>query len=526
MTLSVRSPRAFRLTRSTWPKLLLAAVRRNRAVSECDARLLIASNRLPVTVANDGPGFSLQQSVGGLATGLRHVHERSSGKWFGWPGSTSQLDELARRELGRELEAQRVVALELGAAREIDLYTRLSNGTLWPVLHDRLDVAASDHRGWSAYESVNARFADALAREYRAGDLVWVHDYHLLRVPALLRERIPDARIGFFFHTPFPNEDLFSALPARRDLLVGVLGADLIGFHTVGYRRNFARTVDRLLGVTGCDDGNQLRLTLGERSVRLGVYPMGIDTAAFEAQALQSSQSILQTLEFRTNGIRTLLGVDRLDYSKGLTQRLLGFERLLARHPRWHTRVRLVQVAVPSRLREAAYRRHRREIEHLVGRINGAYATPNWTPVVYMHRCVPIESLVALYRVSDVMLVTSLRDGMNLVAKEFVASRIDGDGVLVLSEFAGAASQLTDAIHINPYDVREIAAAINDALIMPRIERRIRMRRLRAQVHAQDVHWWANNFMSALGDATRPEAGDSIAPAEPNEYDHMNGANA
>jgi len=289
---------------------------------------------------------------------------------------------------------------------------------------------------------------------------------------------------------------------------MGMLGADLVGFHTGTYRDNFAHSIDRVLGARVVSAGDEMRLTWGQRSVHLGVHPMGIDAEVFEAQARSSPQSIAQALEFRTSGMRTLLGVDRLDYSKGLVQRLLGFERLLARNPRWHARVRLVQVAVPSRQHVAAYRRYQREVEALVSRINGRFGTPNWTPVVHLRQSFPSECLVALYRTADVMLVTPLRDGMNLVAKEFVASRIDGDGVLVLSEFAGAAEQLTDAIHINPYDVRNVADAIDAALIMPRPERRMRMLRMRAQVRAQDVHWWANSFLSALAEVAAPKACD------------------
>jgi trehalose 6-phosphate synthase/phosphatase len=398
----------------------------------------------------------------------------------------------------RQFDAQRVVPVNLGCAAELDRYARVANGALWPAFHDRIDLARIEPEGWNAYESVNERFADALAQEYRTGDIVWVHDYHLLRVPALLRERIPDARIGFFLHIPFPHCDLFSTLPARRELLIGMLGADLIGFHTERYRDNFAQNLDRVLGTRAVNDGDEISLTWGSRSVHLGAYPMGIDAEVFEAHARSNAQSITQALEFRTNGMRTLLGVDRLDYSKGLVQRLLGFELLLTQQPRWRERVRLVQVAVPSRENVPAYRRHRREVETLVARINGKFGTPNWTPVVHLHRSFPPESVVALYRTADVMLVTPLRDGMNLVAKEFVASRIDGDGVLVLSEFAGAAEQLTEALPVNPYDVRNVAEAINAALVMPRGERRVRMLQMRAQVHARDVHWWANSFLGKL----------------------------
>lgn len=492
----------------TRPKLWIAAVTRNAVSPRSDARLLIASNRLPLTVTDEGSGLTIQPSVGGLATGLRRVHERSRGKWIGWPGSTDHLDCLAKREMMRRFDAQRVVPLTLGAREELDLYGGIANGALWPVFHGRLDLASIEPKGWNAYESVNERFADALADEYRPGDIVWIHDYHLLRVPALLRERIPEARIGFFLHIPFPHGDLFSTLPARRELLIGMLGADLVGFHTATYRDNFAQSIDRVLGARVVRDENEVCLTWGQRSVQLGVHPMGIDADVFEAQARSNPQSIMQALEFRTNGMRTLLGVDRMDYSKGLVQRLLGFERLLADNPRWHARVRLVQVAAPSRQHVAAYRRYRREVEALVSRINGRFGTPTWTPIVHLHQSFPSECLVALYRSADVMLVTPLRDGMNLVAKEFVASRIDGDGVLVLSEFAGAAEQLTEAIHINPYDVRNVADAMNAALTMPRTERRRRMVRLRARVHAQDVHWWANNFLSALVNVAAPKGND------------------
>lgn len=503
----------------TRPKLWTASVVRHSALARADARLLIASNRLPMTVTNDGVGLMMRPSVGGLATGLQRVHERSNGKWIGWPGSTDHLDRFAQREMTRQFDAQRIVPLNLGSKAELDLYGSIANAALWPVFHDRIDLVRIESKGWSAYEAVNQRFADALADEYRPGDIVWVHDYHLLRVPALLRERIPDACIGFFLHIPFPHSDLFSTLPARRELLIGMLGADLIGFHTESYRDNFAQNVDRILGTRSVSDGYDIRLTWNERSVHLGVHPMGIDAEAFEARARSSTESITQALEFRTNGVRTLLGVDRLDYSKGLGQRLLAFEQFLARNPRWHARVRLIQIAAPSRQNVAAYRRHRREVETHVARINGKFGTPTWTPVIHLRQSFPPECLVALYRTADVMLVTPLRDGMNLVAKEFVASRIDGDGVLVLSEFAGAAGQLTEAIPVNPYDVQSLAEAITSALVMPRAERRLRMLRMRAQVHAQDVHWWANTFLNKLVKVAAAGAGDaeSIHRADPVE---------
>lgn len=492
-----------------WP-LCAATVAKIAATPRLDTRLLIASNRLPLTVDEESSGLSIRPSVGGLASGLRDVHERSHSVWIGWPGTTDHLDGLAQREMKRQFDAQRLVPVILNASEDLALYGAVANGALWPVFHDRLDLLSIEDKGWDAYESVNERFAEALADEYRAGDLVWVQDYHFLRVPALLRQRIPEARIGFFLHIPFPHVDLFATLPARRELLLGMLGADLVGFHTERYRDNFANAVDRVLGVRAVRDETDLRLTWGKRSVKLGRFPMGIDAREFEAEA-QRPRSIMQSLAFRTNGMRTLLGIDRMDYSKGLVERLLAFERLLASNPRWHARVRLVQVAVPSRQHVPAYRRYRRKVEALVSRINGRFGTPNWTPVVYLHRSFPREFVVALYRIADVMLVTPLRDGMNLVAKEFVASRIDGDGVLMISEFAGSAETLSEALCINPYDVASVTDAMHAALVMPGSQRRARMASMRARVRAHDVHRWANGFLEALTESGEP-AGSIMSP--------------
>jgi trehalose 6-phosphate synthase/phosphatase len=456
-------------------------------------RLLIVSNRLPVTVRVTDGRASVRRSVGGLATGLQGPHERSGGLWIGWPGELDGLGVDAITDLHRQLAELRTVPLALSAREVATFYEHISNGVLWPICHDRVDQLPLSVDGWDVYESANARYADAVAEHYRPGDLVWVHDYHLMRVPALLRERIPDARIGFFLHVPFPNPEIFFTLPTRQWLVEGLLGADLIGFHTRRYHGHFRAALRRLFSIEA-DAAGVVRWK--DRPVRLGVFPMSVDAAGFARRAA-ANDVLAKVAEFSGQG-RLLVGIDRLDYSKGIPRRLLAIERLLTLHPEWREKVRLIQVAVPSRDNVGAYRRFRREVESSVGRINGEFATPNWTPIQYIHRSVPTATLLALFRAADVMLVTPVRDGMNLVAKEFPASRVDEDGVLVLSEFAGAADELRDAVIVNPYDIDGTAHAIHRALTMDVDERRRRMRALRATVLEYDVHRWADSYLSIL----------------------------
>ena len=459
-----------------------------------DRRLVIVSNRLPVTVRVVDGRPSVRRSVGGLATGLRGPHERSGGVWIGWPGDIAGLDPDGHADVDRQLAALRTVPLSLDAHEEEVFYEHISNAVLWPICHDRIDRLPLSLDGWEVYESVNARFADAAAECWRPGDMVWVHDYQLLRVPFLLRRRIPEARIGFFLHIPFPNPEIFFTLPTRRWLVEGMLGADLVAFHTRRYHGHFRAALRRLFGIEADADGV---VPWSNRRVRLGVFPMGVDAADFARRAA-TPEVVAKSHEYKGPGQRLLVGIDRLDYSKGIPRRILAIERLLRAHPEWRERVRLIQVAVPSRDRVGAYKRFRNEVEALVGRVNGEFATPNWTPIHYMYRSVPGDVLLALYRAADVMLVTPVRDGMNLVAKEFAAARVDEDGVLVLSEFAGAADELRDAVLVNPYDVEGTAESIHQALTMDRMERRRRIKALRAVVLEHDVHRWAGAFLDTL----------------------------
>jgi trehalose 6-phosphate synthase/phosphatase len=473
------------------------------------ARLLIVSNRLPVTVKVTAGAVSVERSTGGLATGMNGPHERLGGQWIGWPGDLEGLDAGGREQVDRRLAELRLVPVELSRDEIARYYEGYSNAVVWPLFHYFVARLPHQVRDFDAYESVNARFADAVAARYEPGDLVWIHDYQLMLVPRLLRERLPDARIGFFLHIPFPSSEIFRSLPQRDAILEGLLGANLVGFHTATFVRHFASSVLRLIGPTTDVD----RIRWHGRDVRLGVFPMGVDAARFSA--LAEHADVKRLVEGHCSaGQQLLVGIDRLDYTKGIPHRLLAFEALLRNHPELREKVRLVQIAAPSRENVESYREYRNEVDALVGRIHGEFSTPSWSPIHYLNRGISQKEIVALYRAADAVLVTPLRDGMNLVAKEFIASRPDGDGVLVLSEFAGAAAELAEALHVNPFDVEHSAAVLYRALTMSPDERRTRMASLRERVRTHDVHWWARAFVARLERAaTAPDPEPGLSPA-------------
>lgn len=467
-------------------------------------KLILVSNRIPWTLQVRKGSAELVPSSGGLATALAGTHARGETRWVGWPGDTTGLSQARKEAAFLELTHRRVLPVELSRTEVERYYEGFSNGVLWPLFHYLLDKVRLDaDRDWEAYRTVNERFAEAVLREAEDGDTVWVHDYQLMLLPSLLRERRPGLRIGFFLHIPFPAAEVFRILPWREQVLGGLLGADLVGFHTQAYRAHFATAAAQVLGADVVQGG----LRYGGRFVRTGAFGIGIDAEAFRAAAASPGvQARVEQLR-RDAGDRALvLGIDRLDYTKGIPRRLLAVERLLERHPEMKERVLFLQVAVPSRERVDAYAQYRRTVDELVGRINGAHGSPTRLPVHLLHQGVPFEELVALYRAADVMLVTPLRDGMNLVAKEFCATRVEDDGVLVLSEFAGAAVSLREAVLVNPYDIGAMAEAIHRALCMPASERGTRMRALRRRVGGQDVHRWAAAFLEALG---QPEDRDT-----------------
>jgi trehalose 6-phosphate synthase/phosphatase len=467
-------------------------------------RILIVSNRLPVTARIVGGEVRLQPSDGGLATGLRSVHEHQGGLWIGWSGLTDGASLSANRAIASRLRDVGALSVPLSEEEVAGYYRGYSNSALWPVLHDCLRRPLVGRRDWELYRAVNERYADVVAQHLRAGDRVWIHDFHLMLLPRLVRDRCPGARIGFFLHTPFPPAESFSTLGEAPELLEGILGANLIGFHTRDYGRHFSAAARLLLGHP--TPGDETQADAGQP--RVFTCPMGIDDPFFAAWARKPAV-ITEAARIRGQCEGPLfVGIDRLDYTKGIVERLRAFERLLELEPGLRGRARLIQVAVPSREDASGYAENRRAVETLVAHLNHRYGDDEWTPVEYRYESVDTATLVALYRAADVMLVTPVCDGMNLVAKEFVACRDEEDGVLVLSSRAGAAAELHAAVLTDPRDLDDLVRAYRVALEMSAVERRVRMRHLRLTVRSDDVFQWSKRFLDALGGPVGHSAGN------------------
>ncbi len=475
------------------------------------SRFIIVSNRLPVTVIPREDGYELKPSVGGLATALSGLGGEGGMLWIGWPGETAAFSGETRARLDSDLAARGLAPIHLSPAEVESFYEGFSNGVLWPLFHYQIERVNMDAwRDWETYESVNRKFAGAVAAHWREGDRIWVQDYHLMLAPAMLRGLLPDACIGFFLHIPFPSLEVFRTLPWRREIITGILGSDVIGFHTYGYQRHFAECLLRTMSLDVVVDEFKWQ----GRFVRLGSFPISIDAAEFTARA--SDPATVESAAKHssgTNGVKLLLGVDRLDYSKGLPRRLLAIERLLEIDPSLVGRFRFVQIAAPSRTNVEAYTQFRRGLDELVGRINGRFSTTDWAPIQYLYRGASIEELIPLYCAADVMVVTPLADGMNLVAKEYIACRVNDDGVLVLSEFAGAAWELGQAVQVNPYNVHQTALALQQAILMDPAEQRARMAPLRQRVAKWNIGTWVRSFTSAM-EASASRLGS--LPAEEN----------
>ncbi|MCU1432715.1 MAG: trehalose 6-phosphate synthase [Actinotalea sp.] len=474
--------------------------------------LVVVANRLPVdlTVEEDGT-TTWRRSPGGLVSALEPVMRQADGAWVGWNGSADVEAEPF------EADGMHLVPMMLSAKEVADYYEGFSNDTLWPLSHDVISPPEFHRHWWEAYRQVNRRFAEAAAQQAAPGAVVWVHDYQLLLVPAFLRELRPDLRIGYFHHIPFPPLEIFAQLPWRRQVVEGLLGADLIGFQRSGDAANFVRVVRRLtdlstrgqiISVPGAEGGR-------ERQVRAAAFPISIDSSRFDALARTPA------VRERARQIRAdlgdpdvlLLGVDRLDYTKGIGHRIKAYGELLAEGRLQVPDAALVQVASPSRENVEAYQQLREEVETLVGRINGEHGRIGAAPIYYLHHSYPPEEMAAMFLAADVMLVTSLRDGMNLVAKEFVAACTDDRGVLVLSEFTGAADELAGALLVNPHDIDGLKDAIARAVAMDHREQRTRMRKLRRRVMDDDVIKWSSSFLASLAAVTsaRDQAAASAA---------------
>jgi trehalose 6-phosphate synthase/phosphatase len=469
-------------------------------------RLLIVANRLPWTVRIDGEAAWLSPSSGGLVTGLSSVQSEWGGIWIGWPGIAAGATGANHPAIERQLRQPNIRTVSLSQADIAGFYQRFANGVLWPAIHD-MPVEAGSAADWRSYRAANLRFADAVTREVRPGDRIWIHDYQLMLLPRILRERIPSLSIGFFLHTPFPATG-FAAVSQARALLEGVLGADVVAFHTRAYVERFAGAVRAVLGypvelVAGAGIAD-----VRGRPVSLHASPMGVDVGAFASRAADPRVRG-RVASLRAAGRPLFVGVDRLDPTKGIPERLEAFGRLLDERPGLRGHARLLQLSVPSRQDVPAYRQLRERVDRICFEVNARLGTPEWRPIEHRFGSVDPIELEALYRAADVMLVTPLCDGLNLVAKEFVASRTDHQGVLVLSDQAGAAAELTAALLANPRDPKALVGALEAALEMSPAEQRVRMRRLRAQVQAHDVRRWAEECLRELECAVRLRASAS-----------------
>ena len=484
-----------------------------------EPQLVVASNRLPIVLRRgEGGAIAVEAGQGGLARALAPLIARSGGTWIGWPGAA--CEELAPAAVDRALGAwPGLRGISLTREEISGYYAGFANSVLWPVFHGLAARGDFNAGNWALYQQVNRRFAEAIARVVGAGPAaVWIHDYHLLHVGAGLREFGVGARLGFFLHTPFPALDDLVKLPWRAELLRALLAHDVIGFQSARDLRRFLSCVEQLASGARIARRGACEATIRSSSRRAavaGVFPIGIDPTPFqrarnEARVAAEARAIRASVGERT----LLLGVDRLDYTKGLCERLGAFERALERFPELRGRIVLVQVVVPSREQVPAYARLKREVEREGGRISGRFATTEWEPVRYLYRALSPEQLLAAYREADIALVTPLADGMNLVAKEYCAAKLDRAGVLILSEMAGAASQLRGgAVLVNPYDEGAVAEAIGAACAMPETERRARMRKLCETVSRSDVHWWGKAFVSSLWrDEPVPVAAAEVLP--------------
>lgn len=480
-------------------------------------RLVVASNRLPVVVERTDGGWEAEPAAGGLVTAMSPLLREHGGCWVGWPGAvevgSEELDALLA-PLG-EREGYEFVPVALTREERDDYYFGFANEVLWPLLHDLQSKFRFAPEYWDAYRRVNRKFARVLERVAGGGDFIWAHDYHLMGVAEALRRRGYRGRVGYFLHTPFPPEDLLIKLPWRTEILEALLHYDLLGFQTLRDRRNFLVGLRRLIPEVTIDgEGLAVSCRWEDREVTVGAFPVGIEVGEF-AGAARSDEVQAAREEIRANlpARRLILAVSRLDYTKGIPHQLRAFRTALERFPELQEDVSLVQVVVPSREHIPAYDELKEEVERLVGEINGQFAVGGWVPVHFLYRTLDRPELVAYYREADVALVAPLRDGMNLVAKEYCAASVDGDGVLVLSEFAGAAAQLQDgAMLVNPYDTVATAEALHRALALEPEERRARMGRLREVVEQEDVHWWLESFARAARE------GEGAGLAELREY--------
>jgi len=475
-------------------------------------RLILVSNRLPFALERVGSSpWIVTSSVGGLVSAIEPVLRERAGTWIGWIGMAGEIPQAPLAEASRDAGYQ-VIPVALSEAERDEFYYGYSNEVIWPLFHDLQNFCNFEPAFWQTYKAVNERYAETIAQHCERDDFIWVHDYHLMYVAQALRERGVSAALTFFLHIPFPPYDIFAKLPQQQRLLRALLQFDLLGFQTRRDLRNFLQCVRRVMPKAAVHTVAGLHLIRVEkREIRVGSFPIGIDFESFEKGA--ASQEVArraEQLRAAFPGCQLVLGVDRLDYSKGIPERLRALRDALERHQELRGRVVLIQIVAPSRVEIPKYHEFKQRIDGLVGEINGRFSTGTWLPVQYHFRSLDRDDLLAHYRACEIALVTPLKDGMNLVAKEYCACRIDKSGVLILSEFAGAAEQLKrSALLVNPYDVEQVADTILKAFRMSKAQRSTRMKRMRQLISNENVFSWVNSFFAA---ASRPPSDSAQNP--------------
>jgi trehalose 6-phosphate synthase/phosphatase len=459
-----------------------------------DRKIIIVSNRLPVRVEIKNEEWLYHTSEGGLATGLGSMFKEGNNVWIGWPGAYIENEKI-RNIIVQDFKEQNLVPIMLSPEEIEHYYDGFSNDTLWPLFHYFPSYANYSLQDWETYKSVNQKFADAVLELAEPDDIVWIQDYQLMLVPEMVRNFMPKISIGFFQHIPFPSYEVFRLIPWRDELLKGLMGADLIGFHTYDDVRHFMSAAMRIANT----QSNANEIVLDERSVVVDAFPMGIDYEKYKASVLSNKTKRNEHKLHQLMGEKKLMiAIDRLDYSKGIPQRLKAFELFLKTYPEFREQVIFLQLVVPSRDTVKQYATLKEEINRLVSEINAKYGSLNWQPIHYFYRSFPLEMLSALYASADIALVTPLRDGMNLVCKEYIASRLDKTGVLILSEMAGASKELYEALIINPTNKKSVADTIYQALTMPEEEQVRRMESMQKTVEQFNIHHWVSNFMDKL----------------------------
>jgi trehalose 6-phosphate synthase/phosphatase len=486
-----------------------------------EGRLITVSNRLPVEIKHRAGQSRLSRSAGGLATALDSIWRYCHGIWVGWAGAVDSQHAQNLLEKAARGRTNSFKAVPLSRDEVSKFYSGFANEIIWPLFHDMPSRCDFDPEYWEVYQRVNRRFAQATAEAANAKDLIWVHDYHLMLMGRYLRETRSAATVGFFLHIPFPAPDIFEKLPWRKPVLRALLQYDLVGFQTDRDRYNFLSCVERILPeATSVRDEPYTKVMLESRRTRIGAFPISTSFEEFANHAASHDvEAAAHQFRHELGNKFLVLGVDRMDYTKGIPERLKAFRILLRRFPELRHRVTLLQVVVPSREEIPNYKELRREVELLVSQINGEFTESGWVPIHYMHRSLTRKQLVTYYRAADIALITSLKDGMNLVAKEFCAAQVDESGVVVISEFTGAAAELQHgAIVVNPNDLAGVAEAIHRACVMPLEEKRSRMRLLRDIVRTYNVQSWADAFLNAVLPAEPAVAAEPVAASEDGNF--------